>query len=78
MIMPGFYFYGNQGGASKRPLAAGRVTPFIYRTSLDDSRAWREGFVRTFLERDIPQPGHHHTIGCHAAFLGPCSPTATG
>ena len=23
----------------------------------DDSRAWREGFVRTFLERDIPQLG---------------------
>jgi hypothetical protein len=23
----------------------------------DDSRAWREGFIRTFLERDIPQLG---------------------
>jgi uncharacterized protein len=25
--------------------------------SEDDSRAWREGFIRTFLERDIPQLG---------------------
>ena len=25
--------------------------------SLDDSLAWREGFIRTFLERDIPQLG---------------------
>ncbi|MBU1172935.1 MAG: ATP-binding protein [Proteobacteria bacterium] len=25
--------------------------------SLDDSIAWREGFIRTFLERDIPQLG---------------------
>lgn len=26
-------------------------------TSEDDSLAWREGFIRTFLERDIPQLG---------------------
>jgi predicted AAA+ superfamily ATPase len=25
--------------------------------SQDDSRAWREGFIRTFLERDLPQLG---------------------
>lgn len=25
--------------------------------TLDDSLAWREGFIRTFLERDIPQLG---------------------
>jgi len=25
--------------------------------SEDDSRAWREGFIRTFLERDLPQLG---------------------
>jgi uncharacterized protein len=37
-------------------LRGGFPRAFLSR-SLADSRAWREGFVRTFLERDIPQLG---------------------
>jgi len=35
----------------------GGYPPSYLAPSLEDSLAWREGFIRTFLERDIPQLG---------------------
>jgi uncharacterized protein len=37
-------------------LRGGFPRSFLAKTD-EDSRAWREGFIRTFLERDIPQLG---------------------
>ncbi len=42
--------------AQKLWLRGGFPRSFLARSE-DDSLAWREGFVRTFLERDIPQLG---------------------
>ena len=44
------------GTLEKRWLRGGFPRSFLAR-SLSDSMAWREGFIRTFLERDIPQLG---------------------
>ena len=35
----------------------------------DDSHAWLEGFIKTFLERDILQLGNHHCCNGHASIL---------
>ena len=43
--------------ASQRLWLRGRFPRSFLADSEDDSLAWREGFVRTFLERDIPQLG---------------------
>ncbi len=46
------------GGNAWEPLWLRGGFPRSYlAASEDDSRAWREGFIRTFLERDIPQLG---------------------
>lgn len=34
----------------------------------DDSHAWLEGFIKTFLER-YTSVGHHHSCNCHASIL---------
>jgi len=44
------------GSYDKLWLRGGFPRSFLAETD-DDSMAWREGFVRTFLERDIPQLG---------------------
>jgi uncharacterized protein len=55
--MSGFYFT-ETGVAHLNDLwLRGGFPRSFLAASLDDSRAWREGFVRTFLERDIPQLG---------------------
>jgi len=46
------------GGVSWEPLwLRGGYPRSFLAASEDDSLAWREGFIRTFLERDIPQLG---------------------
>ena len=46
------------GGNAWEPLwLRGGFPRSFLAASEDDSRAWREGFIRTFLERDIPQLG---------------------
>jgi predicted AAA+ superfamily ATPase len=46
------------GGDAWRPLwVRGGFPRAFLAASDDDSLAWREGFIRTFLERDIPQLG---------------------
>lgn len=44
------------GETEKLWLRGGFPRSFLAATE-EDSRAWREGFIRTFLERDIPQLG---------------------
>jgi predicted AAA+ superfamily ATPase len=49
----------NEVGINKRDtlwLRGGMPNAFLSR-SLEDSRVWRENFIRTFIERDIPQMG---------------------
>jgi predicted AAA+ superfamily ATPase len=46
------------GGSAWEPLwLRGGFPRSFLAASEDDSRVWREGFIRTFLERDIPQLG---------------------
>ena len=49
---------GETGTRAMRPLWLRGGFPRSYlATSDDDSIAWRDGFIRTFLERDVPQLG---------------------
>ena len=49
---------GETGAETRRRLWTRGGLPRSYlATSDDDSMAWRDGFIRTFLERDVPQLG---------------------
>ncbi len=55
--LPGFLLSEvGEGSLQKLWLRGGFPRSFLAR-SLRDSRTWRESFVRTFLERDLPQLG---------------------
>ncbi len=55
--LPGFLLSEvREGSLQKLWLRGGFPRSFLAR-SLRDSRTWRESFVRTFLERDLPQLG---------------------
>jgi predicted AAA+ superfamily ATPase len=62
----GGFDVGETGAASwpRLWLRGGLPRSYLARSD-DDSLAWREGFVRTFLERDVPQLG----IGIPAAVM---------
>lgn len=49
--------------------------PPAYLAATDkDSNLWRENYITTFLERDIPKLGHIHSCRVIAAFLDDAQP----
>ena len=57
--LPGLRFPEVAEDASRRLWVRGGFPRSFLAESTDDSMAWRDGFIRTFLERDIAQFGFH-------------------
>jgi hypothetical protein len=57
VVLSGFSLAEVGAGTFPRHWLCGGFPPSFLARSLDDSFVWRREFVRTFLERDIPQLG---------------------